>query len=84
MQPVTINGSTIRIDANTEAGALVDVVKALTREPSSKQVIRMLKEPQLSSRAKKAFINGKGPAMWAARAPVLVEIGWCCAGREGA
>ena len=87
MQPVTINGRTIRIDADTGAGALVDVVKALTSEPSvaaSTRLTRMLKEPQLSSRSEKAFIKGKGPAMWAARAPVLVDIGWCCAGREGA
>ncbi|KAK9833856.1 hypothetical protein WJX74_008033 [Apatococcus lobatus] len=88
MQPVMINGKPIRIDAETGAGALVDVVKALTGEGStvaSKRLTKMLqKEPRLSSGSKKALINDKGSAIWTAGAHVLIEIGWGCTGREGA
>ncbi len=88
MQPVSVNGKAIRIDAESRAGALMDVVKALTGEGShaaSKRLTKMLKkEPQLSSRSKKAIINNKGGTVWTAGAPVLVEIGWCCTGRKGA
>ena len=88
MQPVMINGKPIRIDAETGAGALVDVVKALTGEGftlATRHLAKILKkEPQLSSRSKKAMINDKGSAIWTAGAPVLVEIGWCCTGRKGA
>ena len=88
MQPVSINGNTIRINAESRAGALIDVVKALTGEGSTiatRHLAKILKkEPQLSSRSKKAMLNDKGSAIWTAGAPVLVEIGWCCTGREGA
>ncbi|KAK9844648.1 hypothetical protein WJX74_005140 [Apatococcus lobatus] len=88
MQPVSVNGKAIRIDAESRAGALMDVVKALTGAGStaaSNRLTKMLKkEPQLSNRSKKAIINNKGGTVWTARAPVLVEIGWCCTGREGA
>ena len=65
MQPVTINGRAIRINADTAAVALIDVVKALTQEPSrdaSKQLTRMLKESQLSGCSEKAINNGKDSA----------------------
>ena len=85
MQPVSVNGKAIRMDAESRAGALMDVVKALTGAGStaaSNRLTKMLKkEPQLSNRSKKAII--KGATVWTARAPVL-EIGWCCTGREGA
>ena len=88
MQPVKISGKTIRIDAVTGAGALVDVGKALAGAQSilaTEQLTKMLKkEPDLSNRSNKAIINSKGSALWTAKAPVLVEIGWCCTGREGA
>ncbi len=88
MQPVSIEGKAIRIHADSRAGALIDVVKALTGEGSTiatRHLAKILKrEPQLFSRSKKAMINDKGSAIWTAGAPVLVEIGWCCTGREGA
>ncbi|KAK9827199.1 hypothetical protein WJX74_010045 [Apatococcus lobatus] len=88
MQPVIVNGKTIRIDAETGAGALVDMVKALTGETSTiatRHLTKMLKkETRLSNQSKKAIINNKSSAIWTAEAHVLVEIGWCCTGRGGA
>ncbi len=64
----------------------MDVIKALTGAGStaaSNRLTKMLqKHPQLSSQSKKAII--KGTTLWTAMAPVLVEIGWCCTGCEGA